>query len=228
MTMQNKDAWALEMAFGMYHLLAIIEHYTYAIFEPGFKGGVKVTFELARFQSFELRALRRSLELIVIAADYVQEEVADLIGGGRHPLRRRRWYYDKEDTEKKVLRIIEAAEDSKPRVSGDERAAIVEARWFLRELLSLVETTLQTVTMDDEVAYGLLSSRLSQHDSYSLKMLHEAADLVILAAAVVLAELDELIAPHGTVPLPPRKVRERRLRRNKKPRQPPVDDDDAS
>lgn len=146
---------------------------------------------LARLRYEEFFIMRRSLELIIVAGEDVR-----IVLGRSDGMMIEFSSEQQSEARQEARRIIEEVEARgseriiPPRV-GEQREA--DLRWMVRRVLDLVEAMIVTSRLSEEEARDFMVKRFREHRPEEVSRLQQTVDMVILAAATVLSDVDDLI-----------------------------------
>lgn len=197
---------------GLWAILGLIESVINASLHAGEIESNLIVADLVQFEDEELPHVRHTTELVIVGGDETRALLFRLAGNGLDETQEARSGLRKVRLNESVDRVIDST-----RLNTDEENLLRfplppsgtedDVRWSVRQVLSTITSSIAMIDLDEETARKVILERLREYEEIRLRWLAKAADLVIMAAALVLAELDAMITPPGTFPLHRRRRR---------------------
>lgn len=197
---------------GLWAILGLIETVINASLYTGEIESNLIVADLVQFEDEELPRVRHTTELVIVAGDETRALLLRLTGNDLDETQEPRSDLRKVQLDESVNRAVEFARSGAYEEnllhfplppSGTEE----DVRWSVRQVLSGIATLIAMIDLDEEIARKVIFERLREYEESRLRWLAKAADLIIMAAALVLAELDAMATPPGTFPLHRRRRR---------------------
>lgn len=191
--------------YGLWPVLSLLEDVLTIALRSGEFDRNMVVANLTQFDEEEMPLVRTVLEELIVATNDVRDALEDVLFGPDHDRPRIEGaHFTEAEAIRRMRRLLDAvaspsqdarAGGSSPGTESPEALVL----WSVRQVLSLAEARVCTSDAG-EASLRLVSSRVREYGDDRIARMFKATDAVILAAAVVLGELEAMMKPEDRWP----------------------------